>query len=168
MMFASHRAVVLHGAELIKEAFNHPSFAGRPPKEAGIFISGGINGTQTVNCVLICGIFTDIFLYNWLLLGIVLANGRVWNEQRRFTMRHLREFGFGKTDLESLILDEVTELVNWIKEQNEKPVEIRRRFSLASINILWTMLSGERYEQGDPKMTGLLDQFEEYVSKNNT
>jgi len=36
------RAVVLHGAQLIKEAFNHPNIAGRPVWEAArLFLSNG-------------------------------------------------------------------------------------------------------------------------------
>jgi len=36
---------VLHGAKLIKEAYNHPAFAGRPNMEAAaMFLSGGTSG----------------------------------------------------------------------------------------------------------------------------
>jgi hypothetical protein len=39
------RWIVLHGAKLIKEAFNEPGFSGRDSKEAGKFIAGDTNGT---------------------------------------------------------------------------------------------------------------------------
>jgi len=79
---------------------------------------------------------------------------------RTFVMRNLHEFGVGKNSMEGLILDEVIELVGWIKKQNGNPVELHRRFSLATVNTLWTILSGERYEQDDPKISNILDQFE--------
>jgi len=79
---------------------------------------------------------------------------------RTFVMRNLHEFGVGKNSMESLILDEATELVTWIKKQNGSPVELHRRFSLATVNTLWRVVTGERYEQDDPKISNILDQFE--------
>jgi len=91
-----------------------------------------------------------------------LAEGRIWSDHRRFTLRNLRDFGFGKTSLEGLILDEVNELVGWIQAQNGKPIELRRRFSLAVVNVLWTLLCGKRYAHDDPKLLAILDQMEAY------
>ena len=35
--------------------------------------------------------------------GIIFTNGEEWREQRRFALRHLRNFGFGKTSMEEMI-----------------------------------------------------------------
>ena len=43
--------------------------------------------------------------------GIVFAHGQEWSEQRRFTMKTLRDLGFGKTATDDVILDEVQKLV---------------------------------------------------------
>ncbi len=59
-------------------------------------------------------------------------------------------------------MDEVTELVDWIQAQNGKPVDLHRRFSLAVVNVLWTLLSGQRYAHDDPKLMAILDQLETY------
>ena len=37
------------------------------------------------------------FLLDGKLHGIVFNDGKAWSEQRRFTLRTLREFGFGKS-----------------------------------------------------------------------
>jgi len=92
--------------------------------------------------------------------GFSTNHGPAWVKQRTFVMRNLRVFGMGKNSLEGLILDEVMELVTWIKTQNDNPIELHRRFSLAVINTLWTILSGKRYEQDDPKISDILHQFE--------
>lgn len=31
--------------------------------------------------------------------GVIMSEGKVWSDQRRFTLRTLRDFGFGKTGL---------------------------------------------------------------------
>ena len=43
-------------------------------------------------------------------MGIITASGPKWREARRFVLRHLRDFGFGKSSMESLIQDEMVKL----------------------------------------------------------
>jgi len=96
-----------------------------------------------------------------------LGQGHSWSSLRRFSLRHLRDFGFGKNSLEGLIMDEVTELVDWIQFQHGKPLNLHRRYSLAVVNVLWTVLSGKRYAHNDPKLVAILDQLETYLQINN-
>ena len=42
--------------------------------------------------------------------GIIFSDGKTHQEQRRFMLATLRDFGFGKSDMESLINDEVWHL----------------------------------------------------------
>jgi hypothetical protein len=39
--------------------------------------------------------------------GVILSNGPYWRELRRFLLRNLRDFGFGKSSMEELFHDEV-------------------------------------------------------------
>lgn len=41
-----------------------------------------------------------------------MTDGNVWKEQRRFTIRHLKDLGFGKSSLEGIMLDEIRELAS--------------------------------------------------------
>lgn len=41
---------------------------------------------------------------------------RLWIEQRRFVLRHLREFGFGRTSMATIIEDEAVKLVEHFKK----------------------------------------------------
>lgn len=43
--------------------------------------------------------------------GIITSDGARWSDHRRFAIRHLKEFGFGKIGLESVIQEEAEELV---------------------------------------------------------
>ncbi|KAJ4434999.1 hypothetical protein ANN_23571 [Periplaneta americana] len=49
-------------------------------------------------------------------LGIFFSDGPFWVEQRRFTLRHLRDFGFGKKSMEGFILDEVEDILLHMKD----------------------------------------------------
>ena len=42
--------------------------------------------------------------------GVFFSEGKTHQEQRRFMLTTLRDFGFGKSDMESLINDEVCHL----------------------------------------------------------
>ena len=101
-----------------------------------------------------------------MMIGIIFGDGQAWAEQRKFAIRHLRDFGFGKTSMEALIMEEVKELLHWINQQHGKPITLHRRFSLATLNALWTILSGERYEHDDLHLTKMLNNFETYVIPN--
>ncbi|CAG7733123.1 unnamed protein product [Allacma fusca] len=126
MYMLDQRTVVLSDVELAKKAYQLPTLQGRPRIEMMEF-----EGVRH---------------------GIMLTSGQEWQEQRRFTLRHLRDFGFGKNYMEGLILEEVDELIEWLKSQEGKPVSINRKFYLAVINSLWTILAGKRFSHTDPKL----------------
>lgn len=78
--------------------------------------------------------------------------------------RHLRDFGFGKNVMETLIMDSAQELVMWLKREKNQPLQshdLQRRLSLAVLNSLWTIVSGQKVSQDDPKLLGLLDALQE-------
>lgn len=40
-----------------------------------------------------------------------MTEGELWQEQRRFAVRHLKDLGFGKSSLEGLMIEEIAELI---------------------------------------------------------
>lgn len=48
--------------------------------------------------------------------GLIVVDERLWVEQRRFVLRHLREFGFGRTSMATIIEDEALKLVEHFKK----------------------------------------------------
>lgn len=78
--------------------------------------------------------------------GIVNTEGEVWEEQRRFVLRKLRDFGFAKTSMEGMILEEVNSMLEWFRNTKGTPVSCHRIFNSAVVNSLWHIVSGEKSE----------------------
>jgi len=93
--------------------------------------------------------------------GIIFIDGDVWKEMRRFTIRTLRDFGFGKQkSMESTLVEEVTELTERLDKKLEgrenEPVCMRQFFTISILNILWSMIAGFRFDHDDEKLKELL------------
>ena len=83
--------------------------------------------------------------------GIATASGEDWKEQRRFTLKHLKDFGLGKKSMESLILDEVKELSekfrSELKSEDKNELSINwSTFNMSILNALWGIVSGQRFD----------------------
>jgi len=58
--------------------------------------------------------------------------------------------------MEMLIMDECHEFNDRIRRAKGAPVgEIKRLFSLAVVNSLWTIVSGKRYSQDDSNLKAI-------------
>lgn len=85
-------------------------------------------------------------------LGIIASEGERWEIHRRFLLRQLRDFGFGKSTMEGLIMDEANELIETYKQKAGTPITlIREQVKLAVINSLFRILTSKRFKQDDPK-----------------
>lgn len=90
-------------------------------------------------------------------LGIVFTDGPFWQEQRRFSLKHLRNFGFGRRDMEDHITLEAKELVANLRSKINEPLEMHQAFDISVLNVLWAMLAGERFHLGDKRLEELLN-----------
>lgn len=127
--------VVLSGYETIKEAYDKPEFSGRPSLGPILLIAGKEKR------------------------GLVASEGPHWSEQRRFALRNLRDFGFGKKSMEIGIQEDVTDLISKLKRQNGSPITTERMLSLVVLSSLWSIVAGEKMSIDDPKATELLNTF---------
>ena len=94
--------------------------------------------------------------------GIIFADGQEWTDTRRFALKHLKDFGFGRAGLEGVIQGEVEELVTLLAATKGKDFKMETVFGIPVINILWTIVAGTRFQSGDPEaeqMMGLLNRW---------
>ena len=94
----------------------------------------------------------------------------MWQEQRRFALRHLRDLGFGKTSAENLIQEEIQDLIEEIRVEAEASggvVDFCERFNLSLLNVLWAVVSGERYKHDDAKLKKLITAVNMIIRRGN-
>merc|ERR1711935_985206 len=91
--------------------------------------------------------------------GLVMSNGKLWSDQRRFTLRALRDFGYGKRGLEHLINEEVASFITHLQDHVEEEMEFNTLFNIPIVNALWKITAGERFEYDDGKLLDILDQL---------
>lgn len=91
--------------------------------------------------------------------GLLFTDEDFWHEQRRFVVRHLRDFGFGRRDMAGLLEEEAQDLVkNVIERMNENNsviVPMNDLFNISVLNALWTMIAGTRYSPEDKTLKTL-------------
>jgi len=88
-----------------------------------------------------------------------MSEGNTWETQRRFTLKHLRDFGFKKNFMENLILDEVREVLVAFKENLDKPFCIEDTFNLSVVSALWVLTAGNKLPHGDKTLLNLHADF---------
>ena len=84
--------------------------------------------------------------------GISFSQGSYWKQQRRFLLRNLKDFGFGKLEMEDTLLEEVDKVCNEYSKLEGQPVCLDNTLNLSVINALWAILTGEKLPLKDPKL----------------
>ncbi|XP_076048604.1 cytochrome P450 2L1-like [Oratosquilla oratoria] len=124
----SRITILISDFAIIKSAFAHPNIVARAD-----FFS-----------------FT-IFAY-FENVGIINSSGSQWQNARRFALRHLKDFGLGKTYLENTIIPEVNQLINEIVKEEGKPMEISNILNVGFLNVIWKLVADRRYNINDKEL----------------
>nr|CAD7453710.1 unnamed protein product [Timema tahoe] len=92
-------------------------------------------------------------------LGLVFTDGPLWQEQRRFSLVHLRNLGLGKSSMEAQIQAEAEELVVSLRDKgsDNRPVVMHDAFDICVLNSLWALLAGHRFALNDKRLAELID-----------
>ena len=97
--------------------------------------------------------------------GVIFTQGKFWTEQRRFTLRVLKDFGFGKASMEDTIMDEVEKLCDEVRKFAGKPFNLQRRVNISVLNALWSLLVGEKFQLHDPKLLEIVEVMDKMLRK---
>lgn len=127
------RIVIVSSYELIKDVLTREEFNGRPD---GFFFRLRALGERR---------------------GVLFTDGTKWSQHRRFSLRHLRSFGFGHRKMEEHLIAEAESLVEVLRKLSlNGPVPMHNAFDVAVINSLWLMFAGRRFEYDDQKLKEIL------------
>ncbi|OXA50570.1 Farnesoate epoxidase [Folsomia candida] len=102
------------------------------------------------------------------ILGIIMTDGELWKETRRFTFRHMRNFGYGKNTMESSVMDEVQNVVDHVGKKigiGEHILSFDDTFGPAVLSTLWNMVASIRTELDDPAVLKLQRTVRETMQK---
>ena len=141
--------IVISDFEVMSRAFKEDVFSGRPANLQKVFSAFFSVGNE-----LSTG-------------GIVFSHGDAWKEQRKFASRTLKDFGVGKSVLQSVINEEVEKLVHDLEQEvDSEAVDLRLRTNLSVVNTLWQILNGEKSDLKNPKMQRVFKSTTEFIVSN--
>ena len=83
--------------------------------------------------------------------GILFNDGASWRAHRRFTLKTLKEMGFGKNTLETTLIEEADRIGDFFLEKNGRPFVVQSLFSVVILNVLWTIVANRRYRVANRK-----------------
>ncbi|KAF5282693.1 hypothetical protein FQA39_LY17500 [Lamprigera yunnana] len=124
--------VTVFGMEAVREVLTRDEFDGRPD---GFFFRLRTFGKR---------------------LGIVFSDGELWQKQRKFSLHHLKNFGLGKREMELNVAEESKELIADLMKKVANPIFMHNVFDVSVMNVLWTMMAGQRFTLDDVRLRKLL------------
>ena len=77
--------------------------------------------------------------------------GPFWKDQKRFVLKTLRDYGFGRKSEEN-IREEAQTLIKHLIEQNteEKDFLIESNFNISVVNVIWKMVANRTFALDSP------------------
>ncbi|GIY56257.1 vitamin D 25-hydroxylase [Caerostris darwini] len=119
-------AVIITDFEILKEAFSKSATLDKPLKLYEIMPDG---------------------------LGLTSINGTKWAEQRKITMKIMKDLGLGKSKWQDLIQEEVDAFIRQLEKQKGEPCNVQPALSASLCNNMFSLIFGYHLTPDHPKMT---------------
>ncbi|KGL82603.1 Cytochrome P450 2J6, partial [Tinamus guttatus] len=100
--------------------------------------------------------------------GILLSNGLIWKNQRRFGIGTLRKLGMGNKGMERGIQTEAHYLVKFFRDTNGKAVDPSYPIVHAVSNVICAVVFGHRFSLEDKTFCELIEAYNYIVAFGNS
>ena len=100
-------------------------------------------------------VLSEVYIHGY--HGLVVTEGEEWREQRRFCLKTLKNFGFGKSSLETIIQEEIQKFCSQLRQEcSQGSIDLSNRFNVMVINILWRIIGGKSFDYKDQQFAELV------------
>ena len=147
LWFGNRLNIVIQDLDLCRDLFSRDEFSIRTP----------IQSPEV-----------DVRGYRGRILGIAASSGKLWQEQRRFALKHLRDFGFGKQSLDSVIQEEANYVIEKLIEdstKDRKTVKMEGNFNIPIVNVLWRIVASHRNDPESEENKTFMERLGKFFSK---
>ncbi|XP_045589883.1 cytochrome P450 2J6 [Procambarus clarkii] len=103
----------------------------------------------------------------WARLGIISTSGEVWKNQRRFTLRSLKDLGFGRQSIEPIMRSELEDLLEYFSRRQGQKLDIGLVFNKSIVNVIWALVIGKRFSHTDARLHQLVDKVNKMIQSFN-
>jgi len=131
LQLGSWTTVVLTDCQQIKQFLNQPEFSYRP--SMFLFNAFSCNGH-----------------------GVASSNGSLWQEQRRFAVRNLRNLGMSNQSISTHVQNEIIAMMDMFNKTVGQPIDLNFNLNIAITNIIWAIVAGRRLEYDNPLFLNLV------------
>ncbi|XP_049828789.1 methyl farnesoate epoxidase-like [Schistocerca gregaria] len=125
--------VIVSTRSLIREVLTRPEFEGRPQNYFAYLRSLGMRK------------------------GVTLVDGKLWQEQRAFVIRHLRSLGFSGAAMQAQVEEEVRALLEELSNNCGRPTQLKKLLAPAVLNVILQFCAGYRFPRDDRRLQTLLE-----------
>ena len=88
--------------------------------------------------------------------GVIWQSGTNWRSIRRFALKSLRDFSFGKSTVEQIINQEAEIVCDVLMRKAKRGLDITELFQEAVSNVICSLVFGSRFEYDDPEFQRMM------------
>ena len=98
--------------------------------------------------------------------GVVFSSGTSWDQQRKFVLKKLSQFGVGKSKLEDTVTEQVELLMKALRRDAKTgPVKLGEKLSISLVNSIWSIVTGSQFELDDPLVHSIYKGIDAFIDQ---
>lgn len=91
-------------------------------------------------------------------------NTTFWREQKRFVLKCLRDYGFGRKSEQNIQHEAKSLLTHIFEQNNSKDILIKDMFNISVVNVIWKMVANETFALDSPEGKKFVEIMEQVLT----